>query len=124
MKVESSLILLLFLVSAVVEAADRPNFLRITCEDISPYLGCYGFEQAHTPNLDRLAAEGIRHTHAYANAPVCAVARAKHLLANTKLPIEHVALAVGFTDAVHIGKTFQGWERTTPSAYRKSHSRV
>lgn len=52
------------------------------------------------------------------------VARAKHLLANTKLPIEHVALAVGFTDAVHIGKTFQRWEKTTPSAYRKKHSKV
>jgi arylsulfatase A-like enzyme len=53
----------------------RPNILWITCEDISPYLGCYGFEQAQTPNLDRLAEKGIRYTHAYANAPVCAVAR-------------------------------------------------
>lgn len=52
------------------------------------------------------------------------VARAKHLLANTGLPIEHVALAVGFTDAVHIGKTFQRWEKTTPSAFRKKHSKV
>ncbi len=57
------------------EMADRPNILWITCEDISPYLGCYGFKQAQTPNLDRLAGEGIRYTHAYANAPVCAVAR-------------------------------------------------
>lgn len=56
--------------------AERPNILWITCEDISPYLGSYGFDQALTPNLDRLAARGIRYTHAYANAPVCAVARA------------------------------------------------
>ncbi len=54
---------------------DRPNFLWLTCEDISPYLGCYGFAQAQTPHLDRLAAEGIRYTRAYACAPVCAVAR-------------------------------------------------
>ncbi|MEE9462570.1 MAG: sulfatase-like hydrolase/transferase [Bacteroidales bacterium] len=53
----------------------RPNILWITCEDISPYLGCYGFEQAQTPNLDRLAKDGIRYTRAYANAPVCAVSR-------------------------------------------------
>lgn len=53
----------------------RPNFLWITCEDISPYLGCYGCKEAQTPNLDRLAQEGIRYTRAYANAPVCAVAR-------------------------------------------------
>jgi hypothetical protein len=51
---------------------ERPNILWITCEDISPYLGCYGFEQAQTPNLNRLAEEGIRYTRAYANAPVCA----------------------------------------------------
>ena len=54
---------------------EKPNILWITCEDISPYLGCYGFEQAETPNIDRLAEQGIRFTHAYTNAPVCAVAR-------------------------------------------------
>lgn len=54
---------------------ERPNILWITCEDISPYLGCYGCLEAQTPNLDRLAESGIRYTHAYANAPVCAVAR-------------------------------------------------
>lgn len=54
---------------------DRPNILWITCEDISPYLGCYGCKEAYTPNLDKLAEEGVRYTHAYANAPVCAVAR-------------------------------------------------
>lgn len=57
------------------ESTERPNILWITCEDISPYLGCYGFEQAETLNLDELAEKGIRYTHAYANAPVCAVAR-------------------------------------------------
>jgi N-sulfoglucosamine sulfohydrolase len=54
---------------------DRPNILWLVCEDISPYLGCYGDKQAQTPNLDKLASEGVRFTRAYANAPVCAVAR-------------------------------------------------
>ena len=53
----------------------RPNILWITCEDISPYLGSYGCPEAYTPNLDKMATEGIRYTQAYANAPVCAVAR-------------------------------------------------
>lgn len=53
----------------------RPNILWITCEDISPYLGCYGSKEALTPNLDALAQKGICFTNAYANAPVCAVAR-------------------------------------------------
>ncbi len=54
---------------------DRPNVLWITCEDLSPVLGCYGDRYAHTPNIDRLAAEGVRYTNAFATAPVCSPAR-------------------------------------------------
>lgn len=54
---------------------DRPNILWITSEDNSPYLGCYGDKQAYTPNLDKLAAEGVRYRNAFANAPVCSAAR-------------------------------------------------
>jgi arylsulfatase A-like enzyme len=61
---------------AQVASQERPNVLWITCEDISPYLGSYGFDQAQTPHLDKLAERSIRYSHAYANAPVCAVARA------------------------------------------------
>ena len=56
-------------------AADRPNILWITSEDNSPYLGCYGDPLAKTPNLDRLAQQGVRYRNAFANAPVCSVAR-------------------------------------------------
>ncbi len=56
-------------------AAERPNILWITSEDNSPYLGCYGDPQAHTPHLDKLAAEGVRYRNAFANAPVCSTAR-------------------------------------------------
>ncbi len=65
----------LSLAAGRARAVERPNILWITCEDISPYLGCYGCAVAQTPNLDRMAAEGVRYTHAYANAPVCAVSR-------------------------------------------------
>jgi len=57
------------------EQMEQPNILWITCEDISPYLGSYGCKEAQTPHLDELANTGIRYTRAYANAPVCAVAR-------------------------------------------------
>ncbi len=57
------------------KAAERPNVLWITCEDISPHLGCYGDDQAITPNLDRLAAEGVRYTGAFSVASVCTPAR-------------------------------------------------
>jgi uncharacterized sulfatase len=53
----------------------RPNILWITCEDISPYLGCYGDPLAVTPNLDRLAGRSILYTNAYATAPVCSPSR-------------------------------------------------
>lgn len=56
-------------------AAERPNILWITSEDNSPYLGCYGDALARTPHLDRLAAQGVRYRHAFANAPVCSSAR-------------------------------------------------
>ncbi|MBN2594101.1 MAG: sulfatase-like hydrolase/transferase [Sedimentisphaerales bacterium] len=54
---------------------DRPSILWITSEDNSPLLGCYGDKQAYTPNLDKLAAEGVRYRNAFANAPVCSAAR-------------------------------------------------
>jgi len=59
----------------VAPAQERPNILWITCEDVSPYLGCYGDPYAITPHLDRFAGEGILYTNAYATAPVCAPSR-------------------------------------------------
>lgn len=56
-------------------AAGRPNILWISIEDTSPQLGCYGDPLAHTPNLDRLAAEGVRFTNAYSTIGVCAPCR-------------------------------------------------
>jgi len=48
----------------------------IVAEDLSPRLGAYGDAVAHTPNLDRLAAAGVRYTHAFTSAGVCAPSRA------------------------------------------------
>jgi arylsulfatase A-like enzyme len=64
-----------FVLGARCAAAELPNILWITCEDISPNLGCYGDHFAVTPNLDALAAKGMRYTNAISNAPVCAPAR-------------------------------------------------
>jgi len=59
---------------------NRPNILWITTHDINPHLGAYagvypGAEYAVTPNLDRLAAEGVRFDKAFAAAPICAPSR-------------------------------------------------
>jgi arylsulfatase A-like enzyme len=66
--------------SAVVEAkppqsAKQPNILWLSCEDISPNLGCYGDQYAITPNLDRMASQGVLFNQAFVNAPVCSPSR-------------------------------------------------
>ncbi len=53
----------------------QPNILWISCEDISPRLGCYGDHVAQTPHLDRLASQGVRYTNVFTSAPVCAPCR-------------------------------------------------
>jgi arylsulfatase A-like enzyme len=58
--------------SCVAWAADRPNILWLTAEDLSPRLGCYGDATASTPNLDRLAQESLRFTRAFSVTAVCA----------------------------------------------------
>ncbi|MGB1874300.1 MAG: hypothetical protein ACPHNY_04855, partial [Akkermansiaceae bacterium] len=52
-------------------ATEKPSIAFILSEDNGLYLGCYGDKNAHTPNLDQLAAEGQRYTNCFANAPVC-----------------------------------------------------
>lgn len=56
-------------------AIERPNVLWITCEDMGPFLGCYGDRYARTPNLDALARESVRYTNAFAYSGVCAPSR-------------------------------------------------
>jgi uncharacterized sulfatase len=56
-------------------ADDRPSIVFIGAEDISPDLGCYGNRFVHTPNLDRLASQGVRFTRCFTHAPVCAPSR-------------------------------------------------
>ncbi len=53
----------------------KPNILCITCEDISPFLGCFGDRIAKTPNLDQLASEGIKFTNLFSCSGVCAPSR-------------------------------------------------
>ena len=57
------------------EAKKSPNIIWITAEDMSPVLGCYGDEDAITPNIDKLARESVLYTHAFASAPVCSPSR-------------------------------------------------
>ncbi|MBO9609088.1 MAG: sulfatase [Paenibacillaceae bacterium] len=58
-------------------ATKQPNVLWIFSDQHRPHaIGCYGDENVDTPNLDRLAAEGIRFVNAYSNTPICTPVRA------------------------------------------------
>ena len=58
----------------------RPNIIFIMCDDMGyGDLGCYGQKRIETPNLDRMAQEGMRFTQAYAGSPVSAPSRASFM---------------------------------------------
>ncbi|MEL6255241.1 MAG: sulfatase [Bacteroidota bacterium] len=54
----------------------QPNILWLIAEDMSPYLAAFGDSTIRTPNIDRLAAEGVRYTQVYSPSGVCAPSRA------------------------------------------------
>lgn len=54
---------------------ERPNILWIMIEDWGYELSCYGAKGVHTPNIDRLASEGIRFTHSMCTSPVSSPSR-------------------------------------------------
>jgi arylsulfatase A-like enzyme len=74
-------IVLLFLAAATPGAIaqrdrTRPNIIFILADDLGwGDLGSYGQKKIRTPNLDRMAAEGMRFTQFYAGSPVCAPSR-------------------------------------------------
>ena len=55
---------------------DRPNILWLVAEDLSPIIPAFGDDTVATPNLDRLAAEGVRYTRVFSTSGVCAPSRA------------------------------------------------
>lgn len=59
----------------VADTAQRLNVLWLVTEDISPYIAAYGDSTAKTPNLDRLAHEGVRYTNVFDVSGVCAPSR-------------------------------------------------
>lgn len=91
----------------------RPNIVFILADDLGyGELGCYGQQKIRTPNLDRLAAEGIRFTQHYTGAPVCAPARCVLM---TGRHLAHAEIR-GNRDSGN-GRVFPGQWPITPEAF-------
>jgi iduronate 2-sulfatase len=94
---------------------ERPNVLLICVDDLKPVLGCYGDTLAKTPNIDRLAARGVRFEAAYCNQAVCAPSRNNLMVGSRSTTLGIYSLNTNFRkaapDAVTLLQYFknQGW---------------
>ncbi|MCU0914215.1 MAG: sulfatase-like hydrolase/transferase [Planctomycetes bacterium] len=86
----------------------RPNIIFIIVDDMGRAdLGCYGRKQIHTPNRDRMAAEGMRFTQAYSGCTVCAPARGNS--GGIPLPARTVTQAGVLQQAGYVTRGFGQW---------------
>lgn len=67
------------LFSVAVQAQHRLNVLWINCDDLGRELACYGNPDVYTPNMDKLAEQGVRYANAYSNAAVCSASRSSQI---------------------------------------------
>jgi iduronate 2-sulfatase len=68
-------ILFLGLISLTSVAAQQPNVLLICIDDLRPELKCFGADYIHSPNIDKIAAQGRAFNQHYSNAPTCGASR-------------------------------------------------
>ena len=83
--------------------ATRPNILWIIPDDMSAHFSCYGETAIETPNVDQLAAEGVKFTNAYVTAPVCSTCRSAFItgMYQTSIGAHHHRSGRG-TERIHL----------------------
>ena len=93
------------------EPVRRPNVLLICVDDLKPVLGCYGDKFAKTPNIDRLAGQGVLFESAYCNQAVCSPSRNALMTSLRPQTLGIYDLATNFRrsrpDAVTVAQHFQ-----------------
>ncbi len=74
------LLLMLFTIQTFSQKKEKLNVLFIISDDLTATaVNSYGNAAVHTPNIDRLAAKGVKYTRAYSQYPVCGPSRASML---------------------------------------------
>src|SRR5262249_241929 len=77
--------------TAAAAQAERPNILFLLSDDHSaPYLGCYGYADVRTPNLDRLASQGMRFDRMFVTWPQCVPSRASLMTGQSPVAVRMV----------------------------------
>jgi len=109
------------------KAGARPNVLFVAVDDLRPELGCYGHKQILSPNIDKLAASGIRLDRAYCQQAICAASRSSLLSGcrpdTTKIyDLDH-PLRTMMPDVVTIPQLFKDAGYTTVSLGKIYHHR-
>lgn len=87
-----ALALLLTACSGKPQIQEQPNIIWINCEDVSLNWGCYGDDYATTPNIDKLATQGVVFDHAFSSSPICAPSRSTFItgIYSTSLGSQHL----------------------------------
>lgn len=83
----NTLILLFIIIFLDVSAREKPNIIWLMAEDISTDLACYGMKAVKTPNLDKLAEEGIKYTNCFCTNSICSPSRSAMMVGVHQLKI-------------------------------------
>ncbi len=127
MKLPICIFAALSILSSSLYAAETPNVLFIAIDDLRPELGCYGATQVKSPNLDKLASQGLVLTRAYCQVPVCGASRSSLMTGilptATRFTTAATQASQDAPDATTLPQTFKNAGYTTLSNGKIFHSK-